>query len=485
MKYLNTLPVLLILTSCSYLSPKMGPEYTENKVSVTHEFYGEREIASDSACTTNLKKFFENEVTEDELNIALKERKLISFKDKMVIVNYPKVEWLNNTKKSLITRIKNWNRNQYPLFYLDQSDKFAIIAKSYSDLMTKELNNAITDDEKSALTILRDWITTYKNYQSDLDLLLEERISLQYNINMLKEIKLNKGEVRDIKVTIKKGGAYISEVITLRAEDRNLEFTLKNYKDQIKELDGKLSSFGKIQERVIKQAMAKDVVTIVQRELEHSVKNTDSIAPEISAHLDELNSLLKNADLEPSSYGVYKITNQVFSDELGDLFSRSGDEAVKEVTNKNQFSIRGQIEKFFGKKKETVETAVAVVENVAKAVENQTKDAGTLVTKSELKREGPLKKIYAKIATFTPYQKFSAATKLGVVGYGAYRFFWMKKEPTSMVTITTPTQLNPEPMHDEQVQNTQKVDQANSDGNTSVVEVHLENLLKSNNKKVP
>jgi hypothetical protein len=461
MKKLTYMMSLLLLISCS--------------TTKSPEFSGERVIAEESNCAEGLKKFFKNEVTEDELTIALKERKLISFTDKFIILNHPKLDWINETKRSLLSRIKNWNKNQYPLFYLDTEANVLPLAKSYADLISKEVAGSLDDEGKKSLENIRSMLSAYQNYQKDLDNLLEERISLQYNLNMLKDIKLSKDETRDIKLTIKKDGVFTSEIITLRKSDRNIDLVKNSLEAQIKELDGKFNSVGKIHERVLSQAMLKDMLTIIQRELEYSVKNATEISPELTKSLEDLEKILADNAFEPSSFGVYKITNQVFKTEVYDLFNFTN--PIKKIVNENHIAVRKYIEKFFKKS-----GASEVVQDVEKStIDEQTKLASKIANPSEIQKDGPIKKLYAKIATFTPYQKFMASTKLSLIGYGAYRFFWFKEDPKNPVEVTASKNgevVVVDPLHQQAVEGTKKVSDENSQGNSKVIEIHLENLWK-------
>ena len=51
------------------------------------------------------------------------------------------------------------------------------------------------------------------------------------------------------------------------------------------------------------------------------VKNIDNEIPELTQNLKDLNSILTDTAIEPSTFGVYKIDNQVFKAELSGMFS--------------------------------------------------------------------------------------------------------------------------------------------------------------------
>lgn len=469
MKYSKLIILSYILTSCSHTP------YNEGAI---------REIAQEENCKELLQKVYDRDVGNLELNIALEERKLLSFKDKMFIIKQPSIEWYLNAKKGLTTLIKSWNKNRYPLFYLDSSDEIVPLAKSYADLLTEEMAGPLSEESRKKMDIINDWIESYKAYQSQLDHLLEERISYQYNIKVLKQLRIKKDEAVDIKLNFKIDGKNVTQVVTVRKEDRNLSFLISELEKKIAEFDGSSTQFGKIQERVIKQAIAGDVLTILQRELEFSVKNSNQNAEELAKKLIELNAILKDETLNASTYGVHKVVNHVFRKEVSELLHINS--PFKKIRDMNHFMIRNQIEKVFGKK---VKDGEALVQEVKKAE----KDAVKLVSKAELNKDGPLKKLYSKIGTFTPYQKFMVSTKLSVIGYGAYRYFIVKKgstvevtgvdgsavpvegSPSTEVDTTTATEIKD---HETAIEITNKNEVEKSNAESHVIEVHLENLFK-------
>jgi hypothetical protein len=487
-------------------------------LSCATEFHGERIIAEEQTCTASVKKFFKKDrvedVTTDELNAAFKDKKLISFSNKYITINHPRFEWYVDVRKKLLTYVKNWNKNNYPTFYLDNKENFLTEAKEFYSLIGKEAENSLSDSEKVTLENIKSWISSYQNYSTELEQLLDQRISLQYNLDTLKKIKLSKKEVRDIKITTKVGEDFKTEIITLREVDSNLGLVLNRLKDKIKDLDGKLNNFGLIEERVIKQALLQDALTILQRELEYNVKNAATASPEAVEQLKALEEILQNNSFEPSTYGIFKITNSAFKSELAELFSVK--KLYKNIQSVNERKVR--------------DTIATIVEN------STTKNSGEnrLLEKEKFKK-GTLRKIYNKVATFTPYQKFMTTTKLAAVGYGAYRFFWFQKdaqtgsdtkEPIEEVTeelktevldkaievkneilkksdkkttkpTPTPTPISepvpedkvvevptekPEEVkaHNEQLAETQKVVDSKSEGQSKVVEISEEELNKSN-----
>ena len=272
-----------------------------------------------AACTEIVKNFFMSKDYDLNLTKALEQKKLITFTEKRVQIQYPHLEWINKVKKSFNTSLRNWNNNRYPAFYTFNDEEIVPTAKRYAENLEKILTNQVpVDDEETtkAYLAVSDWMKAFQNYKTDVDQLIEERISLQYNITLLKKIKLDANESRDIQITIKRDGVLKSEIITLRKEDRNLKFTINKYKTEMKEMDGSLISNGKIKDRIVRQAMLLDMLNILHRELEYTVKNTLTPSEELLKELEKLSLLIKDSELAPSTYGIYKADNKIFIREI-------------------------------------------------------------------------------------------------------------------------------------------------------------------------
>jgi hypothetical protein len=240
---------------------------------------------------------------------------ILKRKDKFLLLEHPSIDWINKVRKSFITNLKSWNKNRYPVFYFGKEIDFEKRGKAIAELIEKKSAGTASEEEKNLLEQILGEIKTFSSYQAEVDAIIKERISLQYNIEMLKKIKLDK-EAVDVKVTIEKASGNVSEVITLRKEDKNKGLAIHKLKKDLKELNGKIFRHGRIEERVIRQAMLKDVVTIYHREVEHAIKNNVHKTVELEKLYTSLNIYLRNSDFEPSSYGVFKIDRKVLHDEL-------------------------------------------------------------------------------------------------------------------------------------------------------------------------
>ncbi len=392
--------VCLMLASCSTLAP--NPEVpVEDRAPAA---------VSISSCADMIKNFFSGEKSgakniEKDLNATLLERKLISRKDKMMMVQYPKLEWINKVKKSFNQSLRNWNNNRYPAFYTFNEEEIVPLAKRYGENLEKILTNQVpADDEETtkAFVAISDWMKLFSNYKTDMDQLIEERISLQYNINLLKKIKLPDNESQDVQITIKRAGALQTETVTLRKEDKNLDLTIKKLKKQIDDLDGTIIRNGKIKDRIVRQAMLQDMLTIVQREAEYASKNAAAPNEEVAKELEKLSALIKNSDFAPSTYGVYKINNKVF---LRELIATS------------------KLDVAYTKIKDPVNKIKTIVTDYFK-----NKMAGT-----DQEKIGILKKFYAKITNISAKQVTIGGGSVALAGIGVERYFWLKDKSVKEV----------------------------------------------------
>jgi hypothetical protein len=410
------------------------------------------------ACTDIAKNIFMSQNYEKDLNQALVDRKLITLKEKLIQLNYPKLEWINRVKKSLNQSIRNWNNNRYPAFYIFSNEDVVPTAKRYAENLEMILANKVpVDDEETtkAFVQIGDWVKAFTNYKTELDQLIEERISLQYNLSLLNKLKLGSDESRDILLTVKRDGVLKNEIVTLRKEDKNLKFTINRFQNEIAKLDGSLLHNGRIKDRLMRQAMLQDILQIVQRETEFVVKNTPQPSDEIVAELEKLSSLIKNSDFAPSTYGIYKVQNKIFIRE-----------AI--ATSKLDFLYYKLKDQFTGVK----DIASEFFKN---------RSAGT-----ETEKIGLFQRIYTNITSITPKQAAIGGTVVATIGLGYERYFWIQK-PTLTESSDKPQlqkldsraaeQMSPEDKgHQQQVENTKKEEKDKSSGHNQVVEIQIEEL---------
>lgn len=351
----------------------------------------------------------------------LKKNKLLKTKDKFLVLEQPSVGWFNKVRKSAIAHLQSWNKNRYPIFYTSDDNNFAVVGKSIDDLLERNASGSLDADDTKTLKDVYGQITMFEKYEADIAKIIDERASLQYNIEVLKKLKLDTNPI-DIKITIKKSTGDESEVITFRKEDRNRKIVLDKLNKQLKELDGKLFKNGRIEERVIKQAFLKDILTIYHREVEYAFKNTEKPNAELEKLYQRLTRNLENNSFNPSTYGVFKMDHQLFKSELA-RFTKT-DTAVRKVSATKE-RVKDSVQGFLGRNKSDTDT-------------NE-------------KREGFLKNIYVSVSNLT----VADLTRYGIVaavGFGASQYLFLDG-----TEITNEDSVDSVPRGDEEVQDVPEV----------------------------
>ncbi len=446
---------LVFLFSCSHME--------REKVFV-------REPAQDdSSCQELAKSLFLKNNYDSDLQKALVDKKLISLSNKFVTVERPSLNWINKARISLNQSIKNWNNNKYPAFYIFNDEDVVTEARKYFQTLHSIVSPDIAVDPTATknLALVESWMKSFAGYQKELDQLLEERISLQYNLSLLKKLKLKKDEVRDIKISVKRKGVMVDEILTLRKSDKDLDYQLKKFSEEIKNLDGTLLRNGRIKERIIRQAMLADMLTIIQREFEYALKNTKEPSAELVKEFEELNLLMAKSEFQPSTYGVYRITNKVFIRELAAL-------------TKVDVAYKTFVETPLMKLKEVVN---AFIEN--RAIKKQTEE----------EKVGIFKRIYTKVTSITARQAAVLGGGVSIVGLGAERYFSINNssfehEERSRIEEIGTEEAKPQSTsearaediqgttHTEQLERTKKEEARRSQEHSEVIEVHVDELSR-------
>ncbi|MBC7430047.1 MAG: hypothetical protein H7336_15640 [Bacteriovorax sp.] len=407
------------------------------------KFSHDREPAAEpTTCNELAQSLFLKDNYQQDLEKALADKKLITFTNKFVTVEHPSMNWLNRARISLNKSIKNWNSNKYPAFYIFSDEDVVPAAQKYFKVVTDKIPADSVPEEGVVKNyeLVQSWIKSYENYQTEVDQLLEERISLQYNLTLLKKLKL-KEDSRDIKLSVKRGGHFVDEVVTLRRSDKDLNFQIKKLKTELKEFDGTLLKNGKIKDRIIRQAALNDMMTIVQREFEYALKNNQSPTEDMTKELEKLNTLIKQPELQPTTYGVYRITNKVFIREIA---------ALSKIDVAYKKFVQNPVLKF----KEVVN---AFIQN------------RPLNNANEPEKIGIFKRIYAKISSITVKQASIGAGVTVAAGIGFERYFSI---------VGNPVVTEDRDSHAVQVERTEEEAVKASEEHSSVVEVEINELTK-------
>lgn len=335
----KTLSLLLIilLNSCSHVKENPSRDVASNPKTDCNEL-----VESILSAKVRQKYISRGELEpKKKMSIdELKERGILKFREKVFTYNLPSVDWFNSIKHDLISRMKTWNNNRYPIFYLSKDKNYEKVGKEIAALLEKQSNGTISDSEVQQLSQVMKEIRAFINYQNDLQKIVDERVTLQIAIDKISKVFIDDDKPIDLELIIRRDGLEFREVVTLRKKDHNRKLVLKKYHKLLKEFNGNMFKPGKLEERVLKQSMLRDIVTIYHREVEYAVKNKlpSSIKNDndpLSSLYSQLNSALENSDFDPSSYGMFKIDDDVFLAELMRL-TRADVGVVKTIQAKNR-----------------------------------------------------------------------------------------------------------------------------------------------------
>lgn len=417
-KFITFFILLAVISGCSTTQiPRVDP--IADTITGIHERLPASEQDSCKALANNIinkdgnaSKIADDASPEASAIKKLQEKGLLKFKDRFLILNTPGRDWINSVRKNFISHLKKWNKNRYPIFYMTDDNNIQKIGAQLPELLEKKLNNSLTEDESKIFDSAMAQVEMFSRYQKDIESLIDERVSLQYNIEVLKKLKLDEKPM-DIKIVIKRADGDTEEIVTLRKEDKNKSLVIDKLKKQLKEINGKVFRFGKIEERVIKQAYLKDIVTIYHREIEYAHKNGLHASDDLAKLYERLDQALVNSDFVPSSYGVYRVDRQVLRAEFM-MFTGLDKGVVKVTATKDK--IKSGFKSFF-----------------------TSNSAGT-----DTEKMGFFQSIYTSITNMT----VADLTKYGLtaaVGFGASQYLMVDKNATDVTAVPTEvTEVTPE-----------------------------------------
>ncbi|MCK6595245.1 MAG: hypothetical protein L6Q33_08610, partial [Bacteriovoracaceae bacterium] len=338
----------------------------------------------------------------------------------------PKLEKLAELKKSLALSFKNWHGHKYPTYFLLNEPDVKLITENYSKTLIKSLNQVdqLTDEDKALLEIVNGWISKFESYPVELDNMLEERISLQYNLNFLKNFELTK-EREVVKLNFKKEGKDIDKTFIFYKKDKNLDFEIKNLKKELKAFDETLEKEGKLKDRVIRQAALKEMIQFVQRDIEVASFNVADakLAHELKTLSKDLNQLLNKSQLQTTSYGVYKLNSDIFWNEILPI---NQVQTLKEYFKKTG-SFFGHA---YGFTKEKLKASINFAKEAPRKLIDGVKDLFKKDVDEKGEKIGFFKKLYAKIKAIDPKKAAIGAGVVSVGFIGAEQYFGLEPNTT-------------------------------------------------------
>ncbi len=365
----------------------------------------------------------------DQLRLNAKApQKFLNFKERIWVAKSINLERLANFKRNLFQSLRVWHRNRIPTYYLINDNDIKNISETYAQVLKLAIDSprSLTTEDKRLLDIVNAWVKTFGDFPIEIEQLLDERISLQYNLKILKELKPTKD--REF-VTLKflKKGTEVEKTFIFYKDEKNLKLEIANLENELKKHDDTLIGEGKLKDRLIRQAMLKDFLTIVHHEVEIFAHNTqdEKLANEFKELASHLEELLTKPDLQTTSFGIYKLNSKLLLHEI--LPSTQ----VENIKNTYQSS-KEVIEKTYDFSKNKIKGAVDYAKNKGSNFVKGIKD----FFKEELDEEGNQKgffaKIFAKLKAIDP-KKAAVGGATVTLGYiGIEQYFSIKPTETSV-----------------------------------------------------
>ncbi len=283
-------------------------------------------IEDDPNCANVVRKFITNDYNETLLK-EIENKDLIKRSTNTMQIKLPKKSWWNKFKDSWTHTFKNWNDNKYVSFYMYDEEETVASAAAYAKFLRKTVDQVeVNKDEEAVLKTIDTWFTKYTHYEKELNDLINERVSLAYNRDILKKYNFE-GNRAEVDLIFVKNGEEVHEKMIFYKDDKNLQYYIKQLDKRITELDGGMFDWwfdeGVIKQRIIQQAMLQDKLIITHRELEYYINNTEGMTEAtletLKLKLKQFEEAIDNLNFNPSKYGINKIANRSIRKEIAAL----------------------------------------------------------------------------------------------------------------------------------------------------------------------
>lgn len=292
---------------------------------------------------------------------AIEEKKLVHRSLNKITVKRPRpfiFTKLYQKAERFFSRIVNDNR--YPAFYIfDEEEtvpKIMAYLRSYVKGGVEETGKNAKDDFGPQVT---KWLDDYEQYEQQIDDLIKTRVSLSYNLNLLKHYKSEAADIDRVKLHFYKKGKFEESIFTFREEDDNLKVLIRDIDNELNRFDGgwftrdprensrlglNFVTEGVIRNRVLEQAKLRDRLIILHREVEFIFHNlgkrsefegyTEEGKKALEALYVRVSNLLNEQDAKPSNWAVKKTAKQKFFKEFRQ--SIKSNRRLKEMKEKSQ-----------------------------------------------------------------------------------------------------------------------------------------------------
>lgn len=341
------LTTILALSSCS-----------------NHTKYADRTPASPGptgpGCRKLMSRFIESGY-EKNIKQAIEEKELVHRTLNQITIKRPRPSLftkLYQKAERFFSRVINDNR--YPAFYIFDEEEtvpkvMAYIRSSVKGGLEESGKNAKNDFGPQ----IKSWLDNYENYDQQIDDLIKTRVSLAYNLDLLKRYKKEAGEIERVKLHFYKDGKFEESVFTFRQVDDNLNILIRDIDSELDRFDGgwfasdarensrlgfNFVTEGVIRNRVLEQAKLRDRLVILHREAEFVFHNLgkrsefNGYTEEGKEALEELyirvSKLLDKQPSLPSDWALKKTARQKFVKEFKQ--SIKSNRRLEEMREKSQ-----------------------------------------------------------------------------------------------------------------------------------------------------
>jgi hypothetical protein len=326
---------ILVAQSCSSLS------------NIKQEPTGNRFIASEftsNSCHELMERLIEKGYNE-KIRQALEAKQLVHRSHSSLTIQRPRPSILASLYKRterFFARVINDNR--YPAYYIfdeeETTSKIIAYIRGYTRPDFRRSvgeGNAINDFGPE----VRRWLDDYENYSTQIDDLVKTRVSIAYNLNLLKHYKSSAPDIDRVTLSFYKNGKLEETIFTFRREDDNLTVLIRDLERELKRFDGgffakesrdhvrvnfDFFNEGAIRDRVLQQSRLRDKILILNRESEFAYMNISNRADMDQPHEEGLialrelynrtTNLLMDQEIVPSGWATTRISRDTMLAEL-------------------------------------------------------------------------------------------------------------------------------------------------------------------------
>jgi hypothetical protein len=330
------LSLLFVFSSCAQIG-----------INIDYSVSSNRSIAS-RLSTKNCSELMVNLAQagyEANIRRALESKELVHRSHGRLTIQRPRASFLTplyNRTQRFFSRVINDNR--YPAYYIfDEAETTSKIIAYIRGLANSEVSSSTNhrDAVKDFGSEIQKWLDDYQEYQKQLDDLVKTRVSIAYNLNILKHYKNDAPDVDRVSLTFYRNGQLEETIFTFRREDDNLSVLIRDLESELKRFDGgfftqesrdharlnfDFFNEGAIRERVLLQSQLRDKILILNREAEFAFINlrnqmdSETLDRDSLANLELLynqtTSLLNDSAVRPSTWATTKISRDKMLSEM-------------------------------------------------------------------------------------------------------------------------------------------------------------------------